>query len=384
MSQPPGGLYIHIPFCARICPYCDFAVRKGDADDRRTYVEALLREIELWSGEFGLLDTIYFGGGTPSALTPEQLSEIVVVLQKSFSWADDTRIFLEANPEDVDATTARAWRELGVETLSLGVQSLDDIGLRDLGRAHSVEQLRGAVSHVREAGFKTLSIDLIYGRPGQTVAVWQWEMQQALELQPDHLSAYQLTIHPRTRFGALAARGKLKPLSEVQQGEFFRVTHRTMEEAGMFAYEVSQFARSTEHHSRHNIKYWQGVRYLGLGPSAHSFDGDRRWWNRRKMGDWLQTLLAGERPIEEQETLTGKQQLLERLMIGFRTTAGVDTTEIKQSFGVDLLARNQVLINEWQQQRLVCLDGSILRPTLDGLAIADSLAVALDYELSVG
>jgi len=384
LNPPPGGLYIHVPFCARICPYCDFAVRKGDTDEKQGYVRSLLAEIDLWAGEFETLDTIYFGGGTPSSLTPSQLATIVDALRASFTFAEDTRVFLEANPEDVTAESARQWRDLGVATLSLGVQSLADEGLQMLGRVHTVEQLKNAVTHARDAAFPTLSIDLIYGRPGQTLDGWRGEMRHALDLRPDHVSAYQLTIHPRTRFGALSARGRLVPLSETSQGEFFRATHQTMSLAGMEPYEVSQFASGEPHHSRHNTKYWRGIRYLGLGPSAHSFVGERRWWNHRKLKDWQAVIATGKRPVDGQETLTVEQQILERLMIGFRTVEGVDAGAIRDRFGVDLGQGNQELLEGWQQQQLVTVSGDHWRPTLEGLAIADTLAAGVRYASPTG
>jgi len=271
-----GGIYLHVPFCSRVCPYCDFAVRTGDRPRRRRYVDHLLAEIELYAGYPIAFDTIYFGGGTPSSLDPEDLAEIVEALRARFRLADRTRIFLEANPEDVTAELVTALKRLGVGTLSLGVQSLDPAGLDFLGRRHGPDVARRSVALAREAGFSTVSIDLIYGLPGQSPTDWRREIDRALELEADHISCYQLTIHQGTRFGLLEKRGKLTQLSTDEQAELFLLTHRHLNASGMQGYEVSQFASSQEHHSRHNLKYWNHTPYLGLGPAAHSF----HYWKR--------------------------------------------------------------------------------------------------------
>lgn len=384
MSGTLAGLYVHVPFCRRICPYCDFAVRPGDEVRRAAYVDALLLEIERLRGGFEPVDTVYFGGGTPSRLSPGQLERILDALRDAFEHAEDTRIFLEVNPEDVDPEAAAAWRELGVRTLSLGVQSFDDDGLAFLGRAHDARQARRAVEVAKEAGFDTVSLDLIYGRPGQSLEAWSEEIRAAVALEPDHVSCYQLTIEPRTRFGALAARGRLTPLDVNEQGAFFRLTHGTLREAGYEGYEVSQFASSREHRSRHNVKYWSHVPYLGLGPSAHSFRGTERWWNVRKEGPWREALRAGADPVEGRERLDASALALEALMVGFRTADGVDPAGIRERFGVDLEASNLDTLETMCSLRLLTVEDGRWKPTLDGLAVADAMAARFDVERRAG
>src|SRR5436305_3583048 len=346
MTAHPG-LYLHVPFCSAICPYCDFAVLTGGAAARARFVEHLLAEIRMW-GEaeagFEPFDTIYFGGGTPSALAPEELARILAALRQHLPIHDDAWIFFEANPEDVTVESARAWRELGVRTLSLGIQSFDAAALRFLGRRHDPVAARQSVETARAAGFDTVSIDLIYGLPEQTPEAWQRTLATAVALAPDHLSCCQLTIHEGTPFGSRLARGKLAELPEPAQADLFLLTHRFLRDAGYPGYEVSNFASVPDHRSRHNAKYWDHTPYLGLGPSAHSFAGNRRWWNERKLKPYQARLAAGERPVAGSEELTANDLALEALMLGFRTAAGVDLGRLRERYDLDLAATNGPLI----------------------------------------
>jgi putative oxygen-independent coproporphyrinogen III oxidase len=325
-------------------------------------------------------DTVYFGGGTPSALEPEELARIVEALRSSFAIDPEAWIFLEANPEDVTPPSLAAWRALGVRTLSLGVQSFDAGSLAFLGRRHDPEAARRSVRQAREAGFHTVSIDLIYGLPDQDAAAWRRDLEAAVELSPDHLSCYQLTVHEGTPFGRLAERGRLAELPEPAQAELFLPTHTFLAAAGWPGYEVSNFARGPEHRSRHNRKYWDHTPYLGLGPSAHSFSGigeagkARRWWNERALGAWQARVEQGERPVAGSEELTTGQLILEELMLGFRTYAGVDLERVRTYYGIDLLTRNAPFVEQLVAEGRVTIQGSRIVPTLEGLAVADSLA----------
>jgi oxygen-independent coproporphyrinogen-3 oxidase len=349
-------------------------VRTGDASRRSRFVDHLLEEIELYAGYPLRFDTIYFGGGTPSLIEPGDLERIVDAVRRHLRVSEDARIFLEANPDDVTAERLGDWIRLGVTTLSLGVQSLDDEALAFLGRRHGADDARRAVAGALETGFHTVSIDLIYGLPGQEPATWRNDLQSALELGAHHFSCYQLTIHERTRFGLLEKRGRLTQQTQDAQGELFRLTHRLLNHAGMQGYEVSQFSVADEHRSRHNLKYWNHTPYLGLGPSAHSFRDDRRWWNIRRTDPWQDAVRAGRRPVEETETLTTKALVLEALMTGLRTYAGVDLEHVRSRWGVDLLARNRDRLRHLEAEGLLRLEARRIRPTLEGLAVADALA----------
>jgi len=377
LNERLPGLYIHVPFCARVCPYCDFAVRTGDGNRRRRYVDHLLQEIELYRDEPLQFDTIYFGGGTPSALDPDQLERILSRLRDTLSCVDPW-IFLEANPEDVTPESARDWRAMGVKTLSLGIQSFDAQALEFLGRQHSAVAARRAIELAHEAGFHTVSIDLIYGLPEQSETEWQREMETARELQPHHISCYQLTIHRRTRFELLERRGRLVQMGEDDQGERFRQTHRYFNAAGYEGYEVSQFAIDADHRSRHNSKYWDHTPYLGFGPSAHSLVGNRRWWNRRKTDDWQDDVRCSRRPIEESETLGAAALALEALMTGLRTYDGVDLERIEKRWGIDVATPNAAVIERLEQEGRLQRRGTRLVPTLEGLAVADSMTTAFE------
>lgn len=331
----------------------------------------------MWSPErsgFDSIDTIYFGGGTPSALTPDDLARILEAAGQGLSIREDAWVFFEANPEDVTPESVKAWRDLGVRFLSLGIQSFDADTLRFLGRRHTPDDARRSVEIARAAGFDTISIDLIYGLPDQPFEVWQRTLEEAVALQPDHLSCYQLTIHEGTPFGFRLERGKMSELPEESQADLFLFTHQFLRDHGYPGYEVSNFARSPEHRSRHNQKYWHHVPYLGLGPSAHSFSGSKRWWNERKLKPYEARVEANEKPVAGTEELTREDLALEAVMLGLRTIDGIDLQSFRNRYGVDLMKRNEPLIERLAGEGLLKAEDLALRPTLAGLAVTDSLA----------
>jgi oxygen-independent coproporphyrinogen-3 oxidase len=393
MAAP--GLYLHVPFCSAICPYCDFSVLRAGVPARKRFVEHLVAEVALAAREWTdprPFDTVYFGGGTPSLLPAEDLGRVLGACRSHLALARPAPwIFLEANPEDVTLDACAAWRDLGVRTVSLGVQSFSDEALRFLGRRHSADEARAAALTAQAAGFDTVSIDLIFGLPGQTAEAWRREMAAAVALGPGHLSCYQLTIHRRTRFGVSAARGQLSELPEEEQAVLFELTHRFLADAGFSAYEVSNFARSRDHESRHNRKYWDHTPYLGLGPSAHSLaaadasrlPAARRWWNELRTPRWESRVAAGERPVEAEESLGPKALATEAVMLGLRTTAGIDLDAFTTRYGFDLLAVNDALVGRLvaEGHLVVHADpdvGRRLMPTPSGLAVADGMATAFD------
>ena len=372
-----AGLYIHVPFCTRVCPYCDFAVTTGGREKQRRYVDCLFHEMALYREDSWCFDTVYLGGGTPSRLLPEEIVEICEGARSQLSLAGNVGMSLEVNPEDVDVGKLSTWRSLGFDFISLGVQSFRAESLAFLGRQHSPSEAESAVQLSREAGFGTVSLDLIYGLPGHSLDEWRADLERALALGPQHMSCYQLTVHEATVFGRRKARGQLVEVDEEQRAELFEFTHHFLNDRGFEGYEVSNFAATPRHRSRHNLKYWNHTPYLGLGPAAHSFDGSSRWWNARRVGAWERALETNGRPVEESEQLTSEALVLEAVMLGLRTRDGLDLHRIRGRFGIDLMELNEGLIQLWVEEGLVEEYEHRLRPTIRGLAVAEGLAASL-------
>lgn len=389
MSRPEtaAGLYVHLPFCSAVCPYCDFAVLTARPARRSGVIARLVEEARLRSShgnDLPAFDTIYLGGGTPSIHPPEELALLLDGLRRELPIRPEAALFLEANPEDADAARLRAWRELGVEFLSLGVQSFQAASLRFLGRRHGPAQAMRAVEEALAEEIATVSVDLIFGLPRQGAGELEADLEILSALAPPHVSCYQLTVHPGTHFHRRREEGRLRELPEEAQGELFLRLHEVLGAAGWQAYEVSNFARSPAHRSRHNRKYWSHAPYLGLGPSAHSFDGGRRWWNLSGLADWSQAVDEGRLPIAGSEELGDRDLALEALMLGLRTLAGIDLERWRERFGTDLLAANADAVDRMVHEGLLAEAAGRLRPTPRGLAVADALAGALTTGLEPG
>jgi oxygen-independent coproporphyrinogen III oxidase len=371
------GLYVHVPLCTAVCPYCDFAVVKDRGPRKSDFVRGLLAEIELveepWSG----IDTIYFGGGTPSALAIADLETILDAVRSKLGIAASARIFFEANPEDVDRERARAWRSLGIDTLSLGVQSFDDQELAFLGRRHRAPEALRAFEVALATGFDSVSIDLIYGLPRQTLASWRAALARTAALGSQHVSAYQLTVKEGTAFARRRDTHRLVEQDMEAQADLFRATHDVLGEAGLEGYEASNFARAPRYRSDHNMKYWRHAPYLGLGPSAHSFRDRRRWWNERELAAWNAAVALRRRPVAGCEALSVKDVALEALMLGLRTADGLDLGRLDRELGTRIVERNAARLAQWAASDLVELRGDRLRPTTRGMALADELAAQL-------
>jgi oxygen-independent coproporphyrinogen-3 oxidase len=350
-------------------------VLKDEAAARARFVRSLTREAEQWRGRWaeGAFDTIYFGGGTPSRLEPEELAAILAALRENLPVTDEAWISLEANPEDASPARLAAFRALGVRTLSLGVQSFEPASLKFLGRRHRPDEARRAVEAAREAGFDVVSVDLIFGLPCEAPGALERSLATAVELGPDHVSCYQLTFHEGTPFGRALVRGRLSEIGEEDQAAAFERVHTALGAGGYEPYEVSNFARAPAFRSRHNQKYWCHVPYLGLGPSAHSFDGRARFWNERDLGAWAARLELGESPEAGREELSPAELALERLMLGLRTVEGVDLSTLDAGF----TSRNRSTLDRLTAEGLVSLENGRLRPTRAGLAVADGLARGL-------
>jgi oxygen-independent coproporphyrinogen-3 oxidase len=374
MNAKTPGLYIHIPFCLSKCPYCDF-YSVSSLSLLPAFLEVLFQEMELYRGKIGPCDTVYIGGGTPSLLDPRQLEAILKGVRENFPLLPDTEITLETNPADLDRASLASIRALGINRLSIGCQSFDQACLAFLGRRHSADQAVNAIEAARSAGFANIGLDLIYGIPGQGMEAWMATVRRALSFAPAHLSCYQLTVEPETPLGISFRQGAFSLPDEILQYDFFIKTAEMLEDAGYVHYEVSNFARDMTLASRHNQKYWDHTPYLGLGPSAHSFAANRRWWNYRSVDRYIAALKSGNPPVEASEGLTMEQLQLEALYLGLRTKKGIHLKDYATRYCLDLLARKGNRLTPLQDEGLIAIDDGYLYPTRAGLAVADSLAL---------
>jgi oxygen-independent coproporphyrinogen-3 oxidase len=288
-------------------------------------------------------------------------------LRRHFVFATDCEITLEANPDDLTADKLALFRDLGINRLSLGVQSFDEAELRFLQRRHTAAQTEQALSLIRAAGFNNLGLDLMYGLPGQTLDAWLQTLETALSFAPEHLSCYQLTVADETPLGQRVAAGRLRLPDEETQREFFLLTANFLTARGYLHYEVANFAREEQYVCRHNLKYWTRTPYLGLGPAAHSFLAGRRWWNISSVAQYCSSLSAGEAPVAGEESLTPEQIRLETLALGFRTREGVSLATLREQPGGD------AMVAALTQAGLVRVDGDRVIATACGLVVADRL-----------
>ncbi len=359
-------LYVHVPFCKTKCPYCDFYSSTSDADVPR-WLSCLAREIDLYTGTFSHFDTVYIGGGTPSLLDEHEIALLINTITTAFDITDDSEITIELNPDDVTPAKLAVYREIGINRISLGVQSLRDDELAFLGRRHNAKRALDAIREIRDARFDNLGVDLIYGFEGQGIAGWKRTLRCVLDLSPEHLSCYQMTIEPDTPFGRLRAEGSIREPDEELQRRLFLTTAEFLRAHGYIHYEISNFARSEDLIARHNSKYWRHAPYLGLGPAAHSFRENKRWWNVRSVAEYCRALEAGTAPVAGSEQLQPDQIALEKIYLGLRTRDGVD---------LDLVSRNmpaQNALRRLQKESLVRITGGRLTPTPKGFLVADEL-----------
>ncbi len=322
-------LYVHVPFCARRCSYCDFSIAIRRDVPVAEYVTALQREMQIRhaSSEAArpVLDTLYLGGGTPSRLGADGVAALIDTLASFVDLAPGAEVTLEANPEDISVETVRAWQAHGINRLSIGVQSFDDRVLTWMHRVHDADRARWAVAAAREGGITAFSVDLIFSVPERLERDWDRDLDGALALEPDHVSLYGLTIEGGTPLGRWHARGEVVESPEERYEQEFLRAHSALAGAGFEHYEVSNFARPGQR-ARHNSAYWRGVPYLGVGPSAHGFDGSARRWNIAAYAAWARVLDAGGDPEGGHETLSIENRMAESVYLGLRTTDGLDVT----------------------------------------------------------
>ncbi len=380
-AAPEGGfgLYIHWPFCTSKCPYCDFNSHVAATIDGASWQRAYLSELDRYGQETAgrVLNSVYFGGGTPSLMDPGLVGALLDRLSAHWRFANDLEVTLEANPGSVEAERFAGYRAGGVNRLSMGFQALDDADLKALGRLHSVEEGLAALD-VARAHFTRVNFDLIYARQDQSLADWEAELQRALALGPDHLSLYQLTVEPGTAFGDRFARGRLPGLPEEDlAADMYFLTQDVCEAAGLPAYEVSNHARPSEE-SRHNLIYWRGGDWVGIGPGAHgrlTLGGQRiATWTDLGPGDWLSKALNGGTGEAGRSRLTSRDHAGEYLMMSLRTVEGLDIARYAAIAGAPL---DRARIDGLKAYALVNEESGRLTATRQGRAVLNALITEL-------
>lgn len=320
--MPPRHLYVHVPFCARRCSYCDFSIAVRVATPVDEYLTALRAELTHGAIDSAALDTVYLGGGTPSRLGGVGVAGVLSAVRDRADIAPGAEITIEANPDDVNDIAVAQWLAAGINRISLGAQSFDDTVLDWMHRTHDSGQIAQAVKAIHRGGIENVSLDLIFALPGHLERDWESDVRRALELEPAHVSLYGLTVEAHTPIAHWADRGAIVEGSETQYEEEFLFAHGAMCEAGFKHYEVSNFSRPGKA-SSHNSAYWTGVAYAGIGPSAHSFDGASRRWNVAAYAEWVKRLSNAEQTLGGEETLTAENRDAEEIYLGLRTQLGL-------------------------------------------------------------
>jgi oxygen-independent coproporphyrinogen III oxidase len=389
-----AGIYIHIPFCRSRCSYCDFATGAYEGQLAERYVSALTKEIAAF--ERGVpdtlvaarlspdarrpasldVDTIYFGGGTPSLLTPAQVERILRVVQERFSVAPDAEVTLEMNPGTVTPETVAGFRDAGINRASFGLQTFDDEQLRRLGRTHTAADARRTLSTLRENGFDNISFDLIAGLPGQTLREWAENMDAALALRPVHLSLYLLEVHSGTPLAAQLREGRWPQPDADVAAEMYRLLIERTREAGYEHYEISNFCLKG-YEARHNLKYWTNAPYYGFGSSAHSYDGERtRWSNERDAARYCELLETRGTAVVETNELSERDAGAEALFLGLRLMRGVDLEAHQNRSGTDVRREYAADLSRFSEAHLVEFDGDLLRLTPSGVLLSNEVFAA--------
>lgn len=367
----PLGLYLHIPFCASICHYCNFNRGLLDEALKALYVRALETEIRR-AGDGSPADTIFFGGGTPSLLEPGEVARLIAACRDAFDVAPDAEITLETNPETVTAGRMAAFRDAGVNRVSLGVQSLHDDELQRLGRTHDASRARRALADTRAAGFDNVSLDLMLWLPEQGMAAWQGTVEGLLALDPDHASLYLLELYPNAPLREAMARAQWSLAPDDDAADMYLWAMARLEAAGYDQYEISNVARPGRE-SRHNLKYWQDGSWLGFGCGAHSTREADRWKNVAPTGDYVRRVEAGESPVVERRTRQAEERLEDALFTGLRLTAGLDTAAIEAQYGVSIWERYGAALTPHVAAGHLVHDGPQLRLTRSGMLVANDV-----------
>lgn len=369
------GLYFHIPYCKRACHYCNFHFSTS-LQSKSEMVDAIIKEIDLTRGKKNrLITTVYFGGGTPSILLRKELRKLMEVVRRSFVIIPDAETSFEVNPDDINEVSVPFWVSQGINRLSIGIQSFRDQDLLWMNRAHTAAEALAGIDLIRKEGIHNFSIDLIYGVPGLDDEAWRANLARAIALDVPHISAYALTVEPKTALQTMIQQGKKAMVEPEQQARQFIIAMDMLEAAGYEHYEISNFARPGMR-SQHNSSYWQGIPYFGFGPGAHSYDGIARYWNVSNNARYINALMQNLIPYEK-EDLTSHQKFNEYVMTSLRTMEGIDENLIRDHWGEDVLARLNKEINNYVRQGLLSFKDHQIKLTKEGKLFADGIAADL-------
>lgn len=374
---PATGLYIHIPYCRKACHYCNFHFSTS-LNNRDRFIEALLKEIDLTPGKkIREITTVYFGGGTPSILFRTEIRAIVQELKSRFQILNSAEWTLEVNPDDLHEMKPEFWRELGFNRLSIGIQSFREEDLIWMNRSHTAQQAKDGIQLIQNAGFENFSIDLIYGIPGLSDEDWIKNILEAIELRAPHISAYALTVEPKTPLNHFVEKKQVPDIDQEQQARQFIILMDMLEGAGYEHYEISNFAKPG-FRSKHNSSYWAGTPYFGLGPGSHSFDGDARYWNISNNNLYIESIRSGIIPFDKEE-LTETQHVNEYIMTSLRTMEGLDLQWVRKKWNDKYVAILETEAQKHIGRGLLTKNEQRLVLTKEGKLFADGISSDLFF-----
>ncbi len=378
VSEQPRGIYLHFPFCLKKCSYCDFyslPIVPSNSDLVDRYIDSLIKEIKLRAPKYKNteIETVYFGGGTPSLLNNRQFSLLINSLSNNFSLSNNVEITLEANPATITKDKLQSYKASGLNRLSLGVQSFSSSELSLLGRSHSVKEVFTTVDLIHKSGLKNFSLDLIYGIPYQSLAQWLNNLELATSLAPSHISIYLLQLDPKTPLGRQVVKGKLSMLGDETEWIMYNDGIKFLDEKGYEQYEISNFSKPN-YKSRHNIIYWQSLRYLGFGSGAVSFVDQARCINKPRIADYISNLASGELPPSENLEIMDTQGLIQdAIILGLRLTQGINVEEFNHRFNIDLLLQYEKAIRDSINKKLLKMEKGYLSLTKTGYFLSNQV-----------
>lgn len=372
-----AGIYIHIPFCRQACHYCDFhfSTNLGAKEEMIGAIMTELKNRREYISED--IATIYFGGGTPSLLSSSQLDQLLDTIIENFNVDQNAEVTLEANPEDLSGSYLQAIRSIGINRLSIGIQTFDDERLKWMNRIHDSQQAKIAYEHARIAGFENISLDLIYALPDHGEIKWEEDLATAIELSPEHLSLYGLTIEPQTVFGKWELEHKVIQVPENDAARQYLLAIEYLQGHGYLQYEVSNFGKK-DFYSRHNTAYWHGENYLGIGPGAHSFNGSSRQFNIRNNAKYLKAIRENATYFES-ENLSTVQRMNEQILTQLRTANGLNLQALEKQSGIRLDQSHAEFIQKMELEDMIVLDGHFLRLKPHGFLVADEIALRMFF-----